>query len=295
MSPELESALHWDLSELRFLSALGRTAEADAAPACPDDRQAPLAETAEELPADEFTYPQEPQPQPLFRRSNLVHAPEPIAVPPVPVAEDIEEEPEELPMPKPVQSLRLAPVPTLFTVLPAVLKGVADSVQEPPSGSSPRKAPSASLEVELKLLAVPRAEPAKDPCRGCDVCHKQRPHLLRRVYPIAELLDAEEDHTPEHVIRILHRTVAPDSWEDAGGWGVVDFFPRGKCLIVCQTEEVHEEIASLLAELEAAVQGSLVPGSELRRTRFQEHAPAGQQSPVRASEARPCPGPCHDP
>jgi hypothetical protein len=109
----------------------------------------------------------------------------------------------------------------------------------------------------------------KDGCKGC----MEKCDYTRRVYPVADLLDPSEEHTPEHLIRIICRTVAPKSWEEAGGCGVVDFYPFGKALVVYHAEEVHEQIGELLAELRATVNGSGSGDSELRRAGFKPTCP----------------------
>ncbi len=109
----------------------------------------------------------------------------------------------------------------------------------------------------------------KGGCNGCT----QKCNYTRRVYPVADLLDPSEEHTPEHLIRIICRTVAPKSWEEAGGCGVVDFYPFGKALVVYHADEVHEQIGELLAELRATVNGSDSSDSELRRAGFKPTCP----------------------
>lgn len=115
---------------------------------------------------------------------------------------------------------------------------------------------------------------SKDGCKDC----AQKCDYTRRVYPVADLLDPSEEHTPEHLIRIICRTVAPKSWEEAGGCGVVDYYPFGKALVVYHADEVHEQIAELLAELRATVNGSEGSDSELRRAGFKPSCPEKSDS-----------------
>ncbi len=51
------------------------------------------------------------------------------------------------------------------------------------------------------------------------------------------------------LIELITRTVSPESWEDVGGTGTIAEFPTNLSLVVAQTQEVHEKIVDLLAQL----------------------------------------------
>jgi general secretion pathway protein D len=51
------------------------------------------------------------------------------------------------------------------------------------------------------------------------------------------------------LMRLIRRTVSPDSWSERGGQGKMDFYPLGLSLVVYQTPAVQAEVAHLLAAL----------------------------------------------
>ena len=51
------------------------------------------------------------------------------------------------------------------------------------------------------------------------------------------------------LIDLITTTVSPESWEEVGGTGSLQGFPTNLSLVVAQTQEVHERIADLLAQL----------------------------------------------
>jgi Bacterial type II and III secretion system protein len=100
---------------------------------------------------------------------------------------------------------------------------------------------------------------------------------IHRVYPVADLVIPIPDFvgcdlavtkpdacsTPCHtarapkpeqtceaeLIKLIQKTIAPQSWADAGGLGTIDFYPIGHSLVVCQSPDVHEQIAHLLEHM----------------------------------------------
>jgi Bacterial type II and III secretion system protein len=52
------------------------------------------------------------------------------------------------------------------------------------------------------------------------------------------------------LIKLIQKTIAPHSWADAGGLGTIDFYPIGLSLVICQSPDVHEQIAHLLAHMQ---------------------------------------------
>jgi hypothetical protein len=51
------------------------------------------------------------------------------------------------------------------------------------------------------------------------------------------------------LIKLIVHTIAPDSWQEKGGKGTIDYFPATMTLVVNQTLGLQEEIADLLAAL----------------------------------------------
>jgi hypothetical protein len=86
--------------------------------------------------------------------------------------------------------------------------------------------------------------------RGC--------YQIRRTYPIADLLTPmaltdgkgkKVDELAESIRELIQNTVLKNSWEGMGGRGTILYSPPEKTLGVTQCQEVHEEIAELLASL----------------------------------------------
>ncbi len=57
-----------------------------------------------------------------------------------------------------------------------------------------------------------------------------------------EVVKTKEDW----LIKKITQTVAPKSWKDAGGSGAIEYFPRGKALVVNNTPRVHAQIRNML-------------------------------------------------
>jgi len=81
--------------------------------------------------------------------------------------------------------------------------------------------------------------------------------LVNYIYPVADLV-LPEDHEMvdiawetdfDSVIDALTSTVRPTTWGDVGGPGFVDAYHPALALVVSQSEEVHVEIAALLAQI----------------------------------------------
>lgn len=56
----------------------------------------------------------------------------------------------------------------------------------------------------------------------------------------------------EQLVELIRQTVAPESWVENGGSGSMYYWWPGRALIVRQTDEVHEQIADLLRQLQRA-------------------------------------------
>jgi hypothetical protein len=71
------------------------------------------------------------------------------------------------------------------------------------------------------------------------------------VYPVADLPRRAPDGTPveELLINLIQSTVAQNTWSDFGGQGTIQYYPKSMALVVNQSEDVQEDIASLLEAL----------------------------------------------
>ncbi len=71
--------------------------------------------------------------------------------------------------------------------------------------------------------------------------------LTTKVYDMAGLADRDSP------VELIERTIRPERWEDVGGPGTVAYYSYqiGEALVVRQTARIHEEIATLLADIRA--------------------------------------------
>lgn len=67
------------------------------------------------------------------------------------------------------------------------------------------------------------------------------------VYPVADLTQDGKDF--DTLIDNITASVRPTTWEEVGGVGGVEPWPNEPALVIAQTDEVHREIADLLAQL----------------------------------------------
>lgn len=79
---------------------------------------------------------------------------------------------------------------------------------------------------------------------------KAEESLESRVYDVGSLL-VEGDFT--ELLDSVTSCVAPDSWDEVGGANSIREFDRTHSLIVRATQDVHESIARLLADLESVI------------------------------------------
>ncbi|HWB08715.1 MAG TPA: hypothetical protein VG826_05810 [Pirellulales bacterium] len=97
--------------------------------------------------------------------------------------------------------------------------------------------------------------------------------LTSKIYPVHDLVTLDSMFRPrlepgekagpdfQSLIELITSTVAPTTWDEVGGPGGIKAFTPSRALAISQTEEAHENIASLLADL--------------RRTRDKQLAAAG--------------------
>lgn len=81
--------------------------------------------------------------------------------------------------------------------------------------------------------------------------------LVLALYPVDDLV-LTDPHDPasadfDTLINVITSTVHPDTWDDVGGPSTLECLPRPRCcLIIPQTELIHDEIGALLANLRRA-------------------------------------------
>lgn len=64
--------------------------------------------------------------------------------------------------------------------------------------------------------------------------------------PAANIQKCSSPHTTEkELIKLIVHAVAPDSWQEKGGKGTIDYFPTTMSLVVNQTCAVHAQVAEL--------------------------------------------------
>jgi hypothetical protein len=80
--------------------------------------------------------------------------------------------------------------------------------------------------------------------------------LVTRVYPVGDLVACRDEHDAiwddyDTLIDVITGTVKPTSWEDVGAPGAIRGSTLGtaKVLTVTQTQEIHAEVAGLLAKI----------------------------------------------
>jgi hypothetical protein len=76
------------------------------------------------------------------------------------------------------------------------------------------------------------------------------------VYPVADLFDATKTRG-EELAELIYTTVAPDSWDFAGGRGVIRTYRD--TLVVSQNPNVHRRIERLLSDLRQAAKAGNKP------------------------------------
>ncbi|MDQ3438793.1 MAG: polysaccharide biosynthesis/export family protein [Planctomycetota bacterium] len=120
--------------------------------------------------------------------------------------------------------------------LPSTASGVAETIIA--SGSGENASP---------IGAAPATHPARAPkllTRIYDVAQTLRGRLLQR-RPAGDIYDVPVPIT--ELMNVISQTVQPHSWRSQGGHGTITTY--GSKLIVVATEEVHLDIAGLLAML----------------------------------------------
>ncbi len=80
--------------------------------------------------------------------------------------------------------------------------------------------------------------------------------LMTVIYPVSDLVYARDPTTGEiwggdydALMELITSTTQPTTWDEVGGPGSVAPFPANSCIVVSQTQDVHEQIDDLLATL----------------------------------------------
>ncbi len=76
-------------------------------------------------------------------------------------------------------------------------------------------------------------------------------NLSTLMYPVWDLVDETPRRDYFGLIELITRVVEPDSWSEVGGPASIAKFPQVGCLLVSQTDSVHDRIKELLARLRA--------------------------------------------
>lgn len=97
-----------------------------------------------------------------------------------------------------------------------------------------------------------------------DVLHITTPShargkLVTKMYAVEDLIrpvdrgrtgaPAQKEAPQEQMIQMITRTIAPQTWQELGGSGTMQYFPLGHGLAITQTVDIHEQVGELLAAL----------------------------------------------
>ena len=101
----------------------------------------------------------------------------------------------------------------------------------------------------------------RDECIILTTPEEAESEVLTVIYPVADLVfPAGQDGSPdamgqadyESLVDSISEIVHPYAWEYVGGVGSIEPYPVVRSLIISNTEEVHEEVEALLAQLRQA-------------------------------------------
>jgi type II secretory pathway component GspD/PulD (secretin) len=175
----------------------------------------------------------------------------------------------------------------------ALAPALADAPEKHPTKKTRhRKAPAALVTASYQVadLVVPLDNPG-DRC-VVDLPVSEKPATLA---PEPAATGTACSHSPpahtleDRLIKLITSTVAPQSWDNMGGKGSIDYYPLGMALVILQTPDVQEQVAELLAALrrlqdvEVAVEVRFVTASEpcLERVGIDFNAKGPDGQPVR--------------
>lgn len=88
--------------------------------------------------------------------------------------------------------------------------------------------------------------------------------LVEKVYPVLDLVRVHGEAAPESsdfdtLIETITTTIHPDTWDEVGGDGSIAPMGLKAALVISQTRQVHDEIASLLSRLRSVKAEQKVP------------------------------------
>ena len=75
--------------------------------------------------------------------------------------------------------------------------------------------------------------------------------LETRIYPVAGIVDNVGTERADYhsLIDLVTSIVAQDTWEEVGGMGSIVAYPSRACLVISQTNDVHNQLQSQLSDL----------------------------------------------
>jgi hypothetical protein len=122
--------------------------------------------------------------------------------------------------------------------------------------------------------------------------------LSTRVYPVQDLVTLDSEFRPplapgekagvdfQSLIEVITSAVAMTTWNDVGGPGSIKGFDHAHAIAVSQTEEVHEEIVELLANLRRTRDKQPKAAKLADPVAGQQHATDKQPSQIRVYRLR---------
>jgi hypothetical protein len=125
-------------------------------------------------------------------------------------------------------------------------------------------------------------------CSKVNCCGEAK--AVVKVYPVAHLLSEDGETSPEVLANLICRMVAPQSWDQHGGYGCLDYYPLGKGLVVRATPAVHDELQGFLGQLEAMVTPTRKNVSSIEPVKYVPE-PCPKDCTRKGTE---CPAPCRD-
>jgi hypothetical protein len=118
--------------------------------------------------------------------------------------------------------------------------------------------------------------------------------FVTRMYPVGDMIRApgqsnKEDADYDSLIDLIESSIQPDSWQDSGaGQGSIAPFENKEVLVMSNTEEVHRQVADLLAQLRSVGGKSAV---DAEAAKLAESKPAEQKPPAGPYVTSVVPGP----
>ncbi|MEX0866573.1 MAG: hypothetical protein WD030_04385 [Pirellulales bacterium] len=97
--------------------------------------------------------------------------------------------------------------------------------------------------------------------------------VATHIYPVRDL--ATNERELEELAKLLHKTVAPESWDEVGGMGSVHVFSPANTLVVSQSAEILDRVDAFFAELRNQL---------AKRTADHSPAPADEVHPNDATD-----------